>query len=265
MIRRYKTDIQREHFNKISEAYIKGRSTTTHLEYKRIWWNFIGKELKNQLPKNAEILVLDSMCGNAEFSVELTKKIENVKVDAFDYSEEMVREARRKLKKYSRKIKVFRADALKYENKNKYDLVIIIGGLHHVPFGVKTVLKRVYNSLKKGGLFLNLEPTHNNIIWQKSREKIYKENPLFEESTEEAFTLEEYNKLLTKTGFNITYQIHPGLLGYVLHYNPDAFPSINIGTPFTARILAKIDLFLGKTFIGEYFSFATWTIAKKHV
>lgn len=258
-----KAEAQRAHFNKISNQYIQGRSHSNHLAYKKIWWNFILSHLSRLLPKSKKLYGLDSMCGDGEFSFALAKKFKNLNLDAYDYSEEMVRAGVKKIGQLKAKINIFQADALKFNKKDKYDFVVILGGLHHVPYGLNKVMKNVYYSLKKGGLFINLEPTHNNFLWKTSRENIYKKNPLFESESEKAFDFKEYNDLLIKNKFEITEQIWPGLLGYILYYNPDAFPNLNIGTPSIARFLAKLDLFLGKTFIGKYLSFATWTIAMK--
>lgn len=71
--------------------------------------------------------------------------------------------------------------------------------------------------------------------------------------------------MLLNSDFKIRQQFYPGLLGYVLFYNPDAFPFLNKGGPKVSNLLCKIDIFLGKTFVGKMFSFNTFTIAKRWI
>ncbi len=257
-----KSEIQREHFNKITSQYLRGRSNKKHLIYKSLLWNHVIKELKKYLKKGQKLVVLDAMSGDAEASLKIAQHFPDSAIYAFDYSDMMVAMAR-KIVKNKKNIKISQLDILKLKDRNKYDLIVLIGGLHHVPHNVPLALKKLFASLKKGGLFLNLEPTHNNPIWRAARNHIYKHNDLFEEESEKAFEFSEYNELLKKAKFKIIYQIYPGLLGYILYYNPDAFPSLNIGPVIFAKFLGYLDLFLSKTIIGKYFSFATWTIAQK--
>ncbi len=253
---------QQKHFDQIATEYLGSRSGEKHIAYKRQWWQYIYKKLVRYLPREEEVACLDAMCGNAELSLFLSNKIGEIKIDAFDYSDKMVEAAKDKARG-NPKISVIQKDILKLNDKDKYDLVIIAGGLHHVPDNVELVLRSVNSALKPGGVFLNIEPTHNNVLWRIVREKLYRSNDLFDASSERAFRLGDYNALLRQQGFEIVYQNYPGLLGYVLYYNPDAFPKLSVALPISSGAFSKFDLFLGNTWIGKYFSFATWTIARK--
>lgn len=257
-----KTDaeVQREHFNLISSKYLNSRKNENHLAYKEVWWDKILEFLLLNYNFDENCDSLEAMCGLAEGSNLLKKAYPKLKLNAFDYSDEMVLAAQ---KENNGNIRIFQADIINFSEKEKYDIIIILGGLHHVPNFVDKVLSNIHQALKKDGIFINLEPTHNNFLFRFIREYVYKENSLFEENTERGFRLEEYNQKLLKAGFGIKKQFFPGLLGYVLYYNPDAFPFLNIGTSRIAKIFSKIDWFLGKTFIGRKFSFATWSISYK--
>jgi len=55
----------------------------------------------------------------------------------------------------------------------------------------------------------------------------------------------------------------PGLSAYVLYYNPDAFPKLNLGGKKLVKTLFNLDrLFLRNT-IGRVFSFATLSLWQK--
>ena len=256
-----KSEIQREHFNKISKLYLSSRENKNHLAYKQIWWDSLLNYLqKNLIIKDKKMECLEAMCGIAEGSQFFIKRFPHFHFEGFDYSDEMVEHSKQV---NGENVRIFQQDMLKFKSEKKYDLVIILGGLHHVPDGVSIALQNIYNSLKPGGLFINLEPTHNNWLFKKIRERIYKKNSLFEENSERGFELDQYNTLLTGNKFKILKQFYPGLVGYVLYYNPDAFPFLNIGNTFFSKFFSKLDWMLGKTWIGKKFSFATWTIAEK--
>jgi len=257
-------DIQREHFNKISDLYVSTRSNKYHLAYKKIWWEAYFPWLIDLIGDNKTKKGLDAMCGNAEIAVYLMEHIPKLKMDAFDYSDEMVRYAKKIVKRKHMAINVFKDDILKLKLKpGSYDFVVILGGLHHMPDYTKEILTVMNKVLKPGGYFLNLEPTQNNWFLRWSRKQIYHRNPIFEEATERAFDLDKYNDHFKKADFKVIKQEYPGLLGYVLFYNPDAFPHLNISIVGLARLLAWIDVLLGKTIIGKYWSFVTWTLAQK--
>jgi SAM-dependent methyltransferase len=255
-----KVEAQRKHFDAIADIYIQGRSGKNHLAYKEIIWKYVLAKLSEHIPADAQLNGLEAMCGNAETSVRLVEFFPNLTMHAFDLSDSMVNAAD---VDGTKKISILQKDILLLDDKEVYDFAVIIGGLHHITHDVQTGVSNIYAALKKGGIFLNLEPTHNNFVWEAVRNKIYKDNAIFEENSERAFTLKEYNACLTANGFRILDQFYPGLLGYVLYYNPDAFPALNVGPVALARMLAGLDLRLGSNLIGKLFSFATWTIAVK--
>ena len=255
------SEIQRLHFNKISARYNRGRSHENHLTYKQTLWNYIFAKLDKILPAKP-ILGLEAMAGNCEISLKFLEKYPELRMHAFDLSDNMVLAARKQTE--GKKIEVFQSDILKFKDQdNKFDFAVLIGGLHHVPDSAALALKNIHSCLKPGGLFVNFEPTHNNFLLRKIRERIYRKNDLFEENSERGFELRNYNDLLNGAGLKPRIQFYPGLIGYVLYYNPDAFPMLNIGPKLFSKLLCRLDLLFGNTFLGRYFSFATFTIAQK--
>ena len=102
-----------------------------------------------------------------------------------------------------------------------------------------------------------MEPTHDNFVFRKIRERIYNKNSLFDQETEQAFELKKLNSLFIDNGFKIKDQIYPGLLSYVLFYNPDAFPLLNIGKKGLVKFLFRLDSIFFRNYLGRKFSFAT--------
>ena len=138
--------------------------------------------------------------------------------------------------------------------------MVLIGGLHHVPFHAKEVVKRLAPALKPGGFFINFEPTHGNTITQKVRERIYKKNELFDEETERAFSVKEWRHMFEQVGLEGHCVLFPGLLSYVLYYKPDAFPILNDGSLWLVNATFALDRIFFGTILGQWLSFASFGV-----
>ncbi|GAA4274244.1 methyltransferase domain-containing protein [Aquimarina gracilis] len=243
---------QREHFENISEKYYNARKSTNHLYLKELMWRFFFKN-KTQLKDN-QLSVLEPMCGYSEGKSILERNIGVLgSYEGFDYSSVLVE----KVKEMNPDLNVYVQDVSTFKSDKKFDVIIIIGGLHHVPSMCEEVVQNLRNNLKSQGAFIVLEPTHNNIIFRKIRERIYNKNTLFDQETEKAFRLKELNNLFLNNGYKLADQMYPGLLSYILFYNPDAFPFLNIGGKGLVKLAFKIDSFFFRNYIGRKLSFAT--------
>lgn len=248
---------QKEHFEKIAQQYYLARHSDNHLLFKNLLWNYFLND-KNCLKKEGA-LVLEPMCGFGEGKEILEKHLKiSVNYEGFDYSQNLV-----DLVKNNSDLNVYLLDVTKFIPCKKCDLIILIGGLHHVYKNAFDVVKNLSCSLNKGGFFINFEPTHNNFIFRKIRERIYKKNSFFDEQTERAFELNELNQIFLSNDFEIVDQIYPGLLSYILYYNPDAFPKLNLGSSLLVKALFSIDKLFFRNFGGKKFSFATLTLYRK--
>ncbi len=243
---------QREHFENISEKYFNARKSTNHLYLKKLMWQFFFRD-KTEL-KNKNLSVLEPMCGYSEGKSILEANIGILgSYEGFDYSSILIN----KVKQNNKDLNVYVKDVSTFRSEKKFDIIIIIGGLHHVPSMCEEVVQNLRNNLNEQGAFIVLEPTHNNIIFRKIRERIYNKNTLFDEETEQAFTLKELNNLFLNNGYTLVDQIYPGLLSYILFYNPDAFPFLNIGGKGLVKLVFKIDSLFFRNYFGKKLSFAT--------
>lgn len=253
-----KTERQREHFESISQTYYESRQSANHLVLKDLMWShFLGD--KDFLRKEG-LRVLEPMCGYAEGKSILERHLRvGLDYEGFDYSDSLVARVR----ETQPQLNVFVMDVTKFEPTRRYDLIIVLGGLHHVPDHAPQVVRKLSQGLEEGGFFLVLEPTHNNVVFRKIREAIYRRNALFDEETERAFALDELNRMFLSSGLEIVDQVYPGLLSHVLYYNPDAFPWLNWGGPGWTRFFFRLDEPFFRNVVGRKLSFATLTLCKK--
>ena len=139
----------------------------------------------------------------------------------------------------------------------------MLGGLHHVPSHAVQVVHNLSYALKPGGVFISLEPTDGNPGLAWVRRRIYQHNTLFDEETERSFPISEYFEMFERSGLQLLDGVYPGLLAYVLYYNPDAFPFLNIGGPGMVRAIWGLETPFRRSALGRMFSFATLSLWQK--
>jgi len=248
---------QQAHFDSIAEKYFQERKNEKSVLLKYLMWShFLGpKSYLKQVTK-----VLEPMCGFGDgkkiLEVHLDKEIE---YEGFDYSGNIVEKALEN----DPRIKIRQGNILDLDSQNTYDMILVIGGLHHVYRHIEIVLDKIFNALKPGGFFLVYEPTHNSVVTKKIRNFIYRRNPLFDYETEQDFNLPTLNRMFQSSGFKIVDQMYPGLLSYILYYNPDAFPALNKGSKKLLATIFKAEKPFYRNVIGRKFSFTTLTLCKK--
>lgn len=253
-----KIEKQKFHFEKIAKKYYESRQTPNHLYVKELMWDFffLGKDYL----KNHNVSVLEPMCGYSEGKKIIERFLLcNVKYEGFDYCETLVDT----VKQIDPSIDIYRMDVTSYKASKLFDIIIMIGALHHVPDNAKDIIQKMHHSLKDGGYFINFEPTNNSSLIRKIRENIYKKNSIFDYETERAFEYKEISSFFEEAGFKKVDQIFPGLLTYVLYYNPDAFPRLNIGGKKLVKFLFDFDKLFFRNFIGKKMSFTTLSLYQK--
>lgn len=249
---------QREHFESIAEKYSKSRKDSKHLLVKNAIWRCFFATLP--LPEKSTMDVLEAMCGEADgLDIFARNSSARFVYTGFDFSKNMVAMARKKHPEAN----VFWADATAFSEKSNYDVALIIGGLHHVYQHKEQVVENIHGALRDGGLFINFEPTHNNIVTRKAREVIYEKNSFFDEATERGFSTNELDALMSSKGFEVVSQMYPGLLAYVLWYNPDAFPFLNMGSDIFVRSILKFEEKIWHTPFAKLLSFTTLSCYRK--
>ena len=256
-----KVERQRRHFDSVSTTYFESRQHPNHLLLKTLMWErFLSGRPFLEAP---ELRVLEAMCGFAEGKQILEQHLRSrVRYSGFDYSGALVRRAKEALPE----LDIAEGNVLEFDagvHEGEYDLIILIGGLHHVYERAGEALRRLSPALRAGGHFISYEPTHDSPGVRWIRESIYESNEIFDEETERGFALSELNGLFAAAGFELADQMYPGLLSYVLFYNPDAFPLLNRGGPAWVRAAFGIDRPFLRSWLGRKLSFATLSLWRK--
>lgn len=253
-----KVERQIEYFDSVAEKYFNARLSENYVEFYRLLYDEVFQHMPSY-KRGKKIEVLEVMCGSGNGKKLVEEHYENeVEYTGFDYSQEMIRLTKERIPE----INIYRQDVTTFVADKKYDIVILLAGLHHVPDYIDAILVQLKKSLKTDGVFLNFEPTYNNFIMEKISKSIYRRNDLFDEVTERRLGLEELNKAYKSAGFSIEYQIYFGLLGYVLWCNPDAFPKLNIGKKSLVKKLFSIEKKLYGSWLAKKISFTTISICK---
>jgi SAM-dependent methyltransferase len=249
---------QQAHFDSIAEDYFTARRTANHLLLKElIWRNFLAHQ--EDLRRDG-LKVLEPMCGFGDGKTILENSL-GVKVSytGFDFSNAVVA----RMRETRPDLDIQQADITQYEPQDQYDLVILLGGLHHVHHAAADAVKRVSAAVRPGGYLLSFEPTDGNPLFRWIREIIYRRNDLFDEQTERAFSVNELLHLFNDAGLTCAEVAWPGLASYVLYYNPDAFPRLNLGGKLAVRTLFALDRLFFRTLIGRTLSFATLSLWRR--
>lgn len=253
-----KVERQAAHFDSVAETYRVSRQHQNHLTLKDLMWRdfFRGKSAL----KKENLRVLEPMCGYGDGRRILSAHLRTtIEYRGFDYSAAVVD----RLREMEPDIAVTHQDVTQFEADTQYDIVILLGGLHHVPHAAADVVARLAKAMRPGGYFISLEPTDGNPVFTWVRRAIYRRNPLFDEETERSFTSKEYLALFERAGLRCAERAYPGLLAYVLYYNPDAFPLLNIGGPGLVRAIWSLEKPFRRGAIGRALSFATLSLWQK--
>lgn len=257
-------EIQREHFNNIANNYDKTVNDEKAVYYRNLVYKmfFRNTSIQRMITSGKKLDVLDAMCGlgNGRIIMGNVFSRMNIYYEGFDYSDEMVKLARIKNPGYT----FFRYDVNVFTSEKKYDIVLLLSGLHHIPNNTGRVIKNMAACIKNRGAFISVEPTYNNIISKFLSDRIYKRSKFYNYDTERRFSLDELNSYYKEAGLVIERQIYPGLLAYLLwFFNP--YPiMLKIGSKKTVKKLFKFERKLYSSNFGKRFSVATFTILRKY-
>ena len=251
-----KVERQTAHFDSIADAYHQARGQPNHRLLKQLIWRAVldHPAIAEFCSTRTQLDVLEPMCGFADGKSILSDYVDGrIDYHGFDYSTEVVT----RLKEKHPEVNVWQQDVSTFSSDDQYDIIILLGGLHHVPHIAGDVVKRLSERLSDTGIFISLEPTHGNRLFQSVREWIYRRNSLFDEQTERASSVAELRGFFESSGLEPSTIIYPGLLAYVLYYNPDAFPYLNIGRPGLVKAIWSMERPLVRGRLARSLSFAT--------
>lgn len=135
------------HFDEIAENYNNSHDG----RFVRCMYEEIINRVLEMQPKN----ILDLGCGNGNI-LDILSKCTSYDLYGLDLSENMINEAKKKLKDKAR-LKIGDAENLPYED-NKFDVIICNASFHHYTHPQK-VLKEIRRVLAPNGILILGDPT----------------------------------------------------------------------------------------------------------
>jgi SAM-dependent methyltransferase len=247
---------QRQHFNSIAGRYQTGRKDENHLYLKKLMWGDALAPVTRFRGRHVD--VLEPMCGFCDgLGIIKSYITDDVSYSGYDYSDTVIAS----VGKSEPALNIWQADATTYHPPTgAFDIIILIGSLHHTPNNAAEIIANCSRGLRPNGIFISFEATDGNILFRRAREAIYRRNTFFDEATERAFRAADLIAMFRAANLRPLSISYPGLLSYVLYYNPDAFPFLNIGGRRLVKAIYSFDKLFYKTPIGCFFSFATLSI-----
>ncbi|NHI94819.1 MAG: class I SAM-dependent methyltransferase [Candidatus Lokiarchaeota archaeon] len=122
--------------------------------------NFIIKQNLNQIFKNQkEKIILEIGAGTGYYTVNYCKYVK--KVDAVEIGEDLTKKFKKEInQRQIKNITIISNDIWKFKADKKYDYILFISTLHHLPLRIK-LLKKLLKFLKNNGKIVIIEPHHN--------------------------------------------------------------------------------------------------------
>ncbi|MBG52053.1 MAG: hypothetical protein CML99_06485 [Rhodobiaceae bacterium] len=252
---------QREHFETQAEQYLKARESPRHIYLKNEMWRaLLSDDLVASLPQDRPIRMLEPMCGACDGRMIIEDQL-GYQVDyaGFDYSPAMVATARGRFPEAN----IWEQDVTKFEADAQFDLIMLVGALHHVAEHAESVVAKLSASLAPGGIFVLSEPVHNNPVFRLVREAIYKRNDSFDFETERGFTTAELREIFTSAGMETVKEIYPSMLAYVLWGCPEAFPALDKGPMSLVRSYVALERLFWGSLPAKYLTFGMFSAYRK--
>ncbi len=170
--------IQKDHYDQISELYNEHYSDRWSLEYRE---RFIHTPLFENIDFSG-LKVLDAMCGNGDVSIYLSNR--GAEVTGLDISEKQISVYTERCGCPGKASSIMDSGF----PSESFDVVAVLGGLHHLPPHLDEAILEIHRLLKPGGIFCFSEP-HGHSILESLRQWWYRWDPLFEEN-EQAIDLD---------------------------------------------------------------------------
>jgi len=147
-------------FDEIKKHFEKEAAVFDEFFYKIVpYYRQMLEILVQSMPfkKNAKLKIIDLGCGTGNLGAKAKEYYQNARLTCVDMTENMIKMAKTKFEKYPDTV-FWHGDIRKFDFSKKYDAVISSMVLHHVEGAEKIKFyKKLNKSLKKGGVFLNID------------------------------------------------------------------------------------------------------------
>jgi tRNA (cmo5U34)-methyltransferase len=156
---------------------------------------------KNLLTENIDInpkRVIDLGAGTGLELIEFFNKFPNSRVTAIDLSEEMLKIL--KTRSFADKVDIICGDFFSIDFGQDIDVIMSTSALHHFLYAEKLKLyKKIYNSLRSGGIFINSDYTAKDE--QEEKQCIYNYEHKVNRHNDTPLSLEHELEILKQIGF----------------------------------------------------------------
>ncbi len=204
-------EAQRAHYDRIIAGYEAHYGDPTSQRYRR---TFIYEPLMKGIDLEGRD-VLEAMCGSGQATAWLLER--GARVTGLDISDAAIEKFRARFPQCA----AVRASILESGlPAERFDGVVVIGGLHHVHPAVGAAVSEIHRMLRPGGWLAFGEP-HAGSIADLGRRWWYRHDPLFEEG-EAAIDLEAL-KAENAGRFDFELERYVGSAAYLLVYNSMVF------------------------------------------
>jgi tRNA (cmo5U34)-methyltransferase len=106
-------------------------------------------------PKDSQIQVLDLGIGTGQTALRILEKFPNARVDGVDLSQNMISQAKIRLKNHLNRVKFYNEDIIKSNFTKKYDAVVSVLCIHHLNSEQKQqFFQKIIKSIRENGFFV---------------------------------------------------------------------------------------------------------------
>lgn len=199
------SEMRLEQTRPYAEKYHSVRRTIPGTVAYENYWN---AKLLALLPPESSLPVLDLMCGEGIFLPMLGQQYP--RVVGLDLSLAMLSFVDRAFHD-----RIVCGDALQLPfPSNTFGVVVVRGGLHHLPNDLLRVLSEVRRVMTPQGQLMLLEPCDDNVLIRWFRHLVYRSSSHFDPDQERGLTTEEIASALTHNGFRVIERQRSGFIGY---------------------------------------------------
>jgi len=203
--------LQTKHYERIAAEYDNHYKDSYSQKYIR---RFIIEPMFSGIELNDKS-VLESMCGGGQVTEFLFEK--NARVTGLDISPQQTTNYKRRHRRANVVCGSILNSGIKSES---FDVVAVVGGIHHMPPHINESIQEIHRVLKPGGYFCFAEP-HSETLAESFRRAWYKHDSLFAEN-EAAININALHDGF-KEQFDFKHECFLGNFGYLFVLNSMIF------------------------------------------
>ena len=185
---------QKVHYENIIDTYDEHYYDQTSMLYRQ---KYIYKYMWENLDKTVIKDVAEVACGSGANSLSLREHIPNANYTGFDISPTACRNYKNTTGGDAIELDI----TIPHNFTKKYDLIFVVGGIHHCVADLQQTLNNIAMMLKANGKFIMMEPSSLYFL-ETVRKKWYKLDKYFDDENEHALNHDELFEMV-KEKFDI--------------------------------------------------------------